>query len=172
MSAFVVDKDHVDAMVTLALRGPAGHWGPGGAWSRLSWICDPDAHWSQCMRQADYSAADDIGVMLWTENVRSIHARYPDTAEADNGAPAYPGPADFGIADIAAYRWERTEQLSAIHGLGILRCYEYQSCEHDGWESSEAYRFCNALRHALINKLPGMDEAPWEYTRPERRASA
>jgi hypothetical protein len=48
--------------------------------------------------------------------------------------------------------------------LKAINCYEYQSCEHDDWEKSQAYRFCDALRKMLIRELPGYEEAVWEVT--------
>jgi hypothetical protein len=42
-----------------------------------------------------------------------------------------------------------------------LDCYEYQSCEHDGWDDSATKRFCNSLRHSLTASLPGYNAAPW-----------
>jgi len=40
--------------------------------------------------------------------------------------------------------------------------YEYQACEHPGWEASEAHAYINALRRRAIHALPGYDEAAWE----------
>jgi hypothetical protein len=39
--------------------------------------------------------------------------------------------------------------------------YEYQSCEHGGWEESESRAFCLALAEALLRSLPGWEDAPW-----------
>lgn len=87
MSAFMVDKVHVDLLVKVAIEGPRGvPVSPDHAWHRPSW---PAVRWSEL---------------------------------------------------------------------------EYQSCEHPGWRESEAARFCDALRSHLIARLPGMDEAPWEWT--------
>jgi hypothetical protein len=51
------------------------------------------------------------------------------------------------------------ELLNAVH------CYEYQACEHPGWETSEAHAFCKALERRLISKLPGYNDGPWAISR-------
>jgi len=45
--------------------------------------------------------------------------------------------------------------------LSLISCYEYQSCEHPEWRTSEARAICEALRKLAIRNLPGYDEAPW-----------
>ena len=45
--------------------------------------------------------------------------------------------------------------------LKALVAYEYQSCEHEQWSSSQAESFCDALRAVAITTLPGYDAAPW-----------
>jgi hypothetical protein len=43
----------------------------------------------------------------------------------------------------------------------LLAGFEYQACELPGWVGSEAGRFVDALRHALIRALPGYSDGPW-----------
>lgn len=152
MSAFIVGKDHIDALVTLALSN-TGHTGP------MCWYFDNPTR----VGQAEYTNAAEVGRMLWAENVRSVQGRYPDTVEGGT----YPGPNGFSAAEIFAYRWRRTEPLSPVVGLKLIACFEYQSCETEGWTRSEAHAFCQALRLKLIDQLPGYDFAPWEYMRPQ-----
>jgi hypothetical protein len=40
----------------------------------------------------------------------------------------------------------------------------YQSCEHPGWEESEARKFCQQLTEGAIARLPGYEAAAWEIT--------
>lgn len=161
MSAFVVDKTHVDALVTagLVLVRPYGpmRWfhptlEPGETIETLN----------AKRRELRHENADEVGLMLWTENVRSIHARYPDTTETGD----YPGPADFGMADVLGYRFDQLPGApDPVVTLKAIKCYEYQSCEHDDWRRSEAFAFCQALREHAIAKLPGYEDAPgWEIT--------
>lgn len=164
MSAYIEDKAHIDALVTLAIRGPAGS------------ACDVDSTWRKPrwfnsegeIVSVEFTAgprdlsADTLGRLLWSENLRSIQHRYPDTLETGD----YPGPCDFNEASIAAYVWRRApldRRLTAVEGLVALEGYEYQSCESPDWRESDAYRFCDALRRMLIRFLPGWNEAQtWE----------
>jgi len=38
---------------------------------------------------------------------------------------------------------------------------KYQSCEHDGWESSKAKAIVDALRSSAWHALPGYEDAAW-----------
>ena len=147
MSAFVVGKAHINAMVRAGIGGRYGplHWYPEG--------CDFEKSPTLTVE-----TADRVGQMLLDENVKSVMARYDD-CEVTN----LPGRtnAEWLIPFEFVYTLER---ITAIETLSILACYEYQSCEHDGWKDSEAKCFCDALRKNAINRLPGYDEAPWEWT--------
>lgn len=80
--------------------------------------------------------------MLWDENYRSVNHRY-------------------GESEITPeYRWQPVRR-DPVSVLKAIACYEYQSCEHEGWRSSEARQFCDELRHRMIQFLPGYDEAEW-----------
>lgn len=107
----------------------------------------------------------EIGTMLWRENLNSIHYRYPDTKENDAD---YPGPIGFGAAWVDAYTW-RSEPRSDGELAAAIACYEYQSCEHPGWEDSKAYKVTEGLMQAILERnrvtkwteVPGADDAPW-----------
>ena len=142
MSAFVVSKSHIDALVTLAVKGP----GTGGNWLTLHWYERRDDHGQEALihNRADYDTADELGRMLWAENARSVAYRY--------GARTV----------VGDYVWPMgAPRLSAVEGLKAIDCYEYQACEHDEWKDSAAKQFCDALRRALITYLPGYDDAAW-----------
>ena len=133
MSAWTVSKAHIDLLINAALRRR-----PGGADYGFSW-------WNGQERinleEIGHSAA---GQMLWDENFTSVNSRYQE----ENGAPAYNFKQSFQPTDPVVV-------------LKQISCFEYQSCEHDGWEKSEAKAFCDALRSKQINRLPGYDDAPW-----------
>lgn len=101
-------------------------------------------------RYVTRETADEIGRMLWEENFRSVNHRY------DESEP------------VPEYRFARTEDKPIVEVLKGIDCYEYQSCEHDEWESSAAKRFCDSLRDTLIGKLPGYDAAPWGWEEQHR----
>lgn len=175
MSAFMVDKVHVDMIVKVAVEGPQGCAGsPDRAWGRVSWFRTPveeiehlpyeeiskhhvTADWEDGPQRL---GRDSLGTMLAAENLRSIHARYPDTIENPD---ATPGPIFRYWEEGYTYEDQRYT-MTAVEALAALRCYEYQACEHGGWRTSEAFRFVESLRAHLVAALPGMNEAPWEWT--------
>lgn len=165
MSAFMVDKEHIDAIVTIALFGPRGM---EGDWERPRWeahdprVTEHDAQeYRECVREHDASryavtiSPDRLGDILWTENERSIEARYPsDHAEMLT--------ADYCLG----YRYQPWSRIGLTHAEAFkaIDCLEYQSCEHDDWRDSEAKRFLDVLRGALIGTLPGYGAAKWEVS--------
>jgi hypothetical protein len=94
-------------------------------------------------------AADYVGQLLELENRRSVDYRYDE----HNAAASY--------QHVAV-------EVDDITLLKQLDCYEYQSCEHSEWESSEAFAIVAALQDVLADKLPAnikrtraYDDAPW-----------
>ena len=83
--------------------------------------------------------------MIWNENKRSVDYRYDEANDRE------------------VYRFPPTKHFNTepVRVLKLIDCYEYQSCEHPEWASSEAHSFCNSLRGAMIHMLPGYDDAPW-----------
>jgi hypothetical protein len=177
MSAFVVGKEHIDAIVSAGLRlGRPAHLG----WLRWMWPAVTDADRQECYAAGQpwgpravelYEArkhelapdsADRVGAMLWAENVRSVAFRYDEPEDAQD----LPGPIFFGVLDVAEYRHRSSDRigcvLDAVGTLKALDCLEYQSCEHPGWEASEARAFVEALRRRAIACLPGYDQASWD----------
>lgn len=161
MSAFVVDKVHIDALVTAGLK-LASRYGPmkwtdrGPTDEEIS-----DTHvrgqsipygsmvwYSEHKRELTSETAGRVGAMLLAENVRSVNHRYDEE------------------------EWEQPYEFSQLRGtpdprvvLEAIACYEYQSCEHPEWERSEAYRFCDTLRRECVRLLTG-DVSVWEITDP------
>lgn len=149
MSAYLVSKSHIDALVALyaTVRKREG--------SPLS---------PQTMNH--------LGSILIDANVRSIEARYPDTA----GKPAeMPGP-DVDSPDRAfanGYTWSPVRAtVTPIGALALVQCYSYQTCEYDGFEESDAGVFCTFMTARLLARffpgytghvcdLPGYESAPW-----------
>ncbi len=166
MSCYMVSKEHVDAMVTAGLeygmphrnRGPVSWLVPEPvnehAYSRGEpWGPEAVADAERRRRTLTDDTAGQVGAMLLAENRRSVDHRY-DEDELD--------PSE-------AYIYERfprdiTHSFAPVEILSAIRCYEYQACEHPGWETSEAHAFCRALEAAAIRALPGYDSAPWEIT--------
>ena len=147
MSAYVVNREHISYMVCAAMSRRLGRYGfrwftPGGG------SCE--------LKGGDYAAAVATGSMLWQENVKSVSARYPGSADG------LPGPIgeevyEMDLANFPAFH----PPIDPVQVLKAVSCYEYQACEHDGWETSEAHSFCNVLRHHAIAALVGYDDAEW-----------
>ena len=149
MSAFVVDRGHiwylVQAAVSRMCREP-----------RMSWYHE-EKH--RTVSSTEREGLAEVGQMLWDENVRSVKYRYDDCDEL-------PGPIgcdyQYGRHNGCALPRLRVEPVQVLKACD---CFEYQSCEHPGWEESEAHSFLEALRRKAWHALPGYDDARWEIGR-------
>lgn len=188
VSAFVVGKPHIDALVRVALNG-ASDSEPTYHGDTMRWRIDSaGAYEPSNMRElvpyegatANYQpmTPDEFGDMLMRENVRSVMDRYPDTLDGgdvpgptdefwrapyrypDAVKPMVPGMAAIVVAahpDIAA----NVRHLTSVEALKCIHCLEYQSCEHDEWETSEAKSALDTLAREIVGRLPGYSAAPW-----------
>lgn len=99
----------------------------------------------QVIKLAD---ADETGRILWRENHKSVNARYAEKTRAP------------------AYTFEH-ESTSNVVVLKSIHCYEYQTCEHDGWKRSRARQLCLELTSRIAYALAqqacrkAYDDAPW-----------
>lgn len=184
MSAFVVSKEHVDRLVRLAMDGPSdrGPVSPSNTWDGVRWFTVPNAQRAvreMCEQGSDYMAAyhkisrrighrhglgddgdvspDQLGRMLTAQNIRSVEDRYPDTVANPQDRPG-----DIDQTWTIAYEFARVPQISIAEGLEALSCYEYQSCEDEGWADSEARNFCTALREHLCSVISRTANRGWD----------
>jgi hypothetical protein len=132
MSAYVVDKASIDALVAVALEAGA--------------VVTPEP-----------LDADRIGDALVWECVRSVAYRYPDDSVLEGQLP---GPCEPYY--LAPYVFPHdTQAPPASETLDILGSYEYQSCEHPQWGDSDAAILCAMLREWLkIQPPPPAPPAP------------
>ena len=86
--------------------------------------------------------------MLVSENLASLHCRYPEDAKGD--PEAY-------VLDEKALQ----TTLPALHMIKLCHHYAYQSCEHSGWQSSDARKLIDAIESHAVHNLPGYTDAPW-----------
>ena len=103
---------------------------------------------------------------LWDENKASILYRYPDCKEDESRMPGTVGETyDFGDwpQELPPYR-------DAVQVIKACHCYEYQACEHPGWETSLARQFTLDLVDAACAHLPGYDDAAWGAPREAVRS--
>lgn len=142
MSAFIVSNTHIDALLTAGLCKYNGGDGDSVFWN----ITGVDGETEQ--RILTPGNVSQVGAMLLAENQRSVNDRY-DTDELE---PIY----EF-------HKLPGTPEPTTV--LNAIRCYRYQSCEHDGWESSEAAQVIGAIESKMIRELCEHDDT-WEITDP------
>lgn len=133
MSAYLVTQSHIDVLVYAATI------------SKVQRPVSPTI--------AEQMTDDELGRMLWFENMLSLQARYEDPIDS---------------AALFAYHYAPPSgvlggRVAPVVLLKMIACYEYQACEHAGWDTSKARDFCNDLRKAVIMDLPGYDAAPWGH---------
>jgi len=95
---------------------------------------------------------EDLKRELYAGNVVSLQTRYPD---------------DW--ADLVHYEARQFKEARPVYKdevtfgevLGALRCYEYQSCETNGYETS----FTKSLVNALTKKVIDIYSNGWEFKR-------
>lgn len=143
MSAYIVDDDHIHVLIWAASK-PIAPPNP-----TMRWLYDNPTRVNQI--EPDGSNRDEIGHMLLDENADSVNHLYRENTDVTGCPYQYRRPQHT--------EWSIAELLNALDG------YTYQSCEHAGWERSQAKAFCDALRDRLISELPGYHDGPWTITR-------
>jgi len=98
-------------------------------------------------------AADTAYRVLLLENQRSLAARYPEDDDYRAAGSAYA----YRRLPIVQF-WISTQATGQL--VGLLRGYIYQSCEHDGWETSTARKLCDQIERWLLGDLEGRDCGP------------
>lgn len=155
MNSFVVEPTHVDAIVSVALHGPADFdprqypgWDPPG-------VGDLFGRGQEILTALNATA---VGAALLAECIASVaHEQGPvDLAELPGPSPI-PEPRLYEFTDFGPV-------LSAAECCKAIACLECQSCGHPRWADSPARGFCGDLLWRLISTLPGYQGAPWELS--------
>lgn len=150
MSAFIVSHDHIDALLTFASQ--KHQFGAVSYYVKETGACVTITE----------ENATEIGRILLTENERSVRHRYPS-----DKAGELPGTIGEDAAGYTFKAWPINSPLTAVSILKGCSCFDYQACEHDGYEDSLAFEIVNTIRKRAISRLPGYDNAPgWEFDRP------
>lgn len=159
MYAFLVCKEHIDAMLTAGLvpyHGSGLRWmapaelNPAAYQRGEPWGPEAASESRERRRELTERTAGRTGAMLMAENAESVNHRYDEE--------------DIEEPYVYARPW-RT--CTPVEVLKLIDCYEYQTCEHPEWERSEARAFCEALRGRMIGRLEGYDGADWEFRTQE-----
>lgn len=136
MSAYIVSEDHINVIVSYFVDHRHGE----GLWHKLN-----DRYDSLTMENAPAVAYE-----LYRENVRSVNGRYNDT----NSDEMYQFKYLPHVKDV----YTEAEIAGALDGL------EYQSCESDDYQTTEAYGLLNAMRKNLLSRIASRelgDETVW-----------
>lgn len=181
MSAFVVSRAHIDAIVCTAINGPTdaeGQW-RGPSWSRdvaeqelipgspeygttqIQWMKVSTAGMSELVTKSGEISADELGFILWAENVASVRYRYPNDAPGEEPGTYVDDEPEWH----STYKYRRAgKRLTIAEAFSAITCLDYQSCEHPEWRESEAFRILQSVKDCLATVLPGYSAAPWEIT--------
>ncbi|MDP3408115.1 hypothetical protein [Bosea sp. (in: a-proteobacteria)] len=144
MSAFFVSQHHIDVLVSAAIDYRA-------------YGCPPRRE------QITHHRATLVGQMLWSENLRSMFARYPSLVGSVEAAGYQ--------QQIDVYRHRYYPDVRITAAAHTLACYDYQACEHPDYDKSEASAFVESLRNRLLASLPGIDVEAWGIDSPEQAAA-
>lgn len=155
MSAYLVDRKHITYLIEAAAKYEA--YVPKPVVDGI----EPDRPFDY-VHKFTHKEKEALGQMLWDENVASLEGRYPDTKKTRE----YPGTAE-AAEDVAYYVHPQKQtfhpdfDFDPAQVFAAIACYEYQSCEHKEWDTSEAHNFCYHLMKDVGRKLPGREEAAW-----------
>lgn len=114
MSAWVVSKAHINAMVRYGLGARRRSCG------ELTW------YYNGKHKELTTKTASEIGQLLINENVASVTGRYPNSSYTD-----LPGPCDaYWVLPYKYHENPYAKYPSAVEAIKLAKCYMYQSCEH------------------------------------------
>ena len=100
----------------------------------------------------DRNALSAAATSLRDANLRSLVARY-GTKSALEMAGGELSAVTFALADLA--------QSDAVRVLKHCDCFDYQACEVDTYDTSDAAKMVQAARLRAIKRLPGYTSAAW-----------
>ena len=111
MSAYIVGRAHINALLRVGLDGPSDNPGRMQAYG-------PYWHMADEARHLTYETVDGVGQMLTDANVRSVRDRYPDDTD-----DTLPGSGDW-IEPYTYPTFGEVRQLTAVEALKALDGYE------------------------------------------------
>jgi len=96
---------------------------------------------SRSLRTGD---EQEIVEILYAENVKSVNYRYK------------------GDDPTTGCVYDPTSPiLTPVEVIKLTQSLEYQSCEHPGWETSDAKEILRTIKSEAIRRLPGYELAEW-----------
>lgn len=148
MSAYLVDRHHIAYLVHAMMDNH----------SFKSWL----RHRANI--QNDEALAVYMCNELTRENVASIEGRYPDTVGHSENMPGDTELTEpWTSSEYHSYFWHGQDPVQVAKAVA---CYQYQSCEHEGWQESFARKMTDALESAQWRRMPKYDNAEWGAPEP------
>jgi hypothetical protein len=142
MSAFIVSPAHIGALAAFAAHYPG----------------TPVRHYQFDSREETAMA---IGRALAQANVDSVFHRYGEEVDM---LPCDSVAEYLNACALKARKYNREfPNLPALSIIKMAKCLDYQSCEYEGWEGSDARQQVDRIISKAINLLPGYDDAPWDW---------
>lgn len=141
MSAFVVTKKHIAALVRFYQVRQRGHFDGNDA---LTWM-------NRLMRKNIESVR-----YLYGGSIRKLPGYIPELAEIDKLSE------DEGIFTILDLF--NAPRIQPVQALKAILCLDYQSCELPDWYQSEECQFLQRVLRVAIGALAGYEDADWEIT--------
>ena len=150
MSAYIVSKAVIDALVTAAVR-----------WAEESPV-GFKYYWHRGGRRVDAGTAAAVGQMLWHANWYRVDGWVNDADRARDHV------AD--VADEPVYAYEPLPGVPApLVVLRLIDNYVYQTAgEPEEWRRTEPFGFVDVLAGWAISRLPGYDTLPWTIGEQDR----
>ncbi len=134
-----------------------------------AYICNPEQFALLAVyayKQELVEQPEGIAEMLARENIASVKCRYP--GDADGGRPG-PGLKDEDVVKAARiwvdYYLDNDPGASNAIIWNACDNLDYQSCEHDGWPTSDAWNLLQQIRQHIGKKPIG--DVAWAWTDPE-----
>jgi hypothetical protein len=138
MSAWVVSHHHIDLIVSTAIDHAVSF--------KLLGI--------GILETATENNAQALGLMLWTENVRSVVYRYNLAGSEEER--------DY-LSALNAYSFRRYSNIRASAAASALACYDYQACECHDYRESAAALFVSQLQQAVGERPDDYTKEPWGF---------
>lgn len=136
MSAFIVSDKHIAAMIEFARTHDA--------YSSGYWWKD-----TKTGEEVKHMFDNEAAQKLVNENYRSVNYRYQDNTQPKKYNP---------------FQSLSPQNLDPVQILKACNCYDYQACETNDYNESEARYIVDQIRHLAINALIGYEEAQWEIS--------